>query len=782
MTSENQSRGTPDSVDAAQIPDLLQKALAAHQGGRLTEAEVLYGRVLALQPDQFDALHLSGVLAAQSKQPDKAVELIARAIASNPRNAAAHFNHGAALADLAQFTAAIDAYDRALTLNPGYGEAYTRRGNAQRALHRHEAAIASYAKALELNPENVEALVNRGNSLAALGRTRDAIASYDGAISLRPDDPGARFNRAVVFRLTGQLDSALADLDIALRYQPDFAEAHFTRGVTLVQLRRHRAALASYDRAIQLRPAYADAHNNRGVVLQELGELEAALLSFAAATRHNPELAEAYNNRAIVLGSLKRYAAAGADYDRALALKPAFPFALGMRLHNKMQMCDWIGFDGQVRALAERIERGEHATPPLPVLALLDVPSLQHKAAEIWMGAMHPAPSAADTVVQLSPRSAGARAKLRIGYYSADYYDHPTTTLIAELFERHDRARFELFGFSFGPDKHDGMRRRVSAAFDRFMDVREQSDQAVAAMSRDLGIDVAVDLKGLTVDHRLGIFAHRPAPVRVHYLGYPGTLGTDDIDYLIADPMLIPEGSRQFYREKIVYLPHSYQVNDTRRQISERVFTRADAGLPPAGFVFCCFNNSYKITPATFDGWMRILARVDNSVLWLIEDNATAAANLRQEATLRGIDPNRLVFAGRLPLAEHLARHRLAHLFLDTLPYNAHTTASDALWAGLPVLTCLGDAFAGRVAASLLAAAGLPELIASTQLAYEDLAVELATNPARLRHLKGKLAAQRSTAPLFDPARFARHLEDAYAQMIARHNAGLAPDHITVAP
>ena len=346
---------------------------------------------------------------------------------------------------------------------------------------------------------------------------------------------------------------------------------------------------------------------------------------------------------------------------------------------------------------------------------------------------------------------------------------------MAELFEAHDGGKFEFYGFSFGPDRQDEMRRRVSAAFHKFIDVRDRSDLEVARLSRELGIDIAVDLKGYTQDSRPGIFAERCAPVQVNWLGYPGTMAADWIDYIVADRTVIPEESKSCFTEKVVYLPHSYQVNDSKRRISDRVFTRRELGLPEQGFVFCCFNNNYKILPATFEGWMRILRAVEGSVLWLLEDNPTAARNLRKEAAARGVDSARLVFARRLALDEHLARHRLADLFLDTLPYNAHTTASDALWAGLPLVTLRGRSFAGRMGASLLTAAGLPELIAESEADYAALALHLARTPDRLAHLAALLCDSRATSALFDAAASARHLEAAFDLMWRRHCTGQPP-------
>jgi predicted O-linked N-acetylglucosamine transferase (SPINDLY family) len=351
---------------------------------------------------------------------------------------------------------------------------------------------------------------------------------------------------------------------------------------------------------------------------------------------------------------------------------------------------------------------------------------------------------------------------------------------MVELFEAHDNSKFELYGFSFGLSPNDEMKARVSAAFDQFYDVSSLTDIDVVLLSRKLKIDISVDLKGYTKDNRAGIFAMGCAPIQVNYLGYPGTMGADYIDYIIADKIVIPESSQDDFTEKVVYLPDSYQVNDSKRNISDRLFTKSELGLPQNGFIFCCFNNNYKILPATFDGWMRILKAVEGSVLWLFQGNATAASNLRKEAEARGVAGSRLVFAKIMKLDEHLARHRLADLFIDTFPYNAHTTTSDALWAGLPVLTCMGQSFASRVAGSLLTAIDLPELITRSQEEYEARAIELATNPTQLQELKAKLERNRLTTPLFDGKLFAKHIEAAYEAMYARSQAGLLPEHIEI--
>jgi predicted O-linked N-acetylglucosamine transferase (SPINDLY family) len=425
-----------------------------------------------------------------------------------------------------------------------------------------------------------------------------------------------------------------------------------------------------------------------------------------------------------------------------------------------MFVCDWSNFDTDVTELLNQINDGKKSSPCFPVLALTDSLEAQRKAAQIFVNDKHPANFTLGSIPKISRKK-----KIRIGYFSADFHEHATAYLMAELFESHDKESFEIFAFSFGPDKHDLMRERLTSAFDHFTDVRLKSDSQIAQLSRELGIDLAIDLKGFTQGNRMGIFSFRAAPLQIGYLGYPGTSAAPYIDYLIADHTLIPNRSQDQYTEKIIYLPNTYQVNDRKRQISDRVFTREELGLPPTGFIFCCFNNNFKITPHTFDSWVRILKAVNNSVLWLLEDNPIAAVNLRKAAELRGLDARRLVFAQRLNLSEHLARQRVADLFLDTFPCNAHTTASDALWAGLPVLTRMGKSFASRVAGSLLNAIELPELITETQEQYETNAIEFATNPDKLNIIKNSLLQNIHTCALFDTQLFTRGIESIYKSL-----------------
>lgn len=611
-----------------------------------------------------------------------------------------------------------------------------------------------------------EAKFQQGLALHQQGRSAEALAYYDQALALDPGHADALFRRGCALYELGAVDAAADSFARTLALAPAFAPAHNGLGLALTVLGRPAAALESYNTAVRLEPNFASPYINRSIVLRDMGRLDDALASLNRAIVLAPDNANAHGNRGTVLTELKQPTAAVASLDRALQLNPGMPFLAGVRLLNKMQICDWSNFDRELADLCAKLARGEPASPTWPLLGLTDSAQLQRTAAESWTRAKCPENPSLGPLAKY-PR----HERIKLGYFSADFHRHATAYLIAELFERHDRAKFELFAFSFGPANGDDMQQRLKAACDHFIDESAQTDRDVAAYARAQEIDIAVDLKGFSVGNRIGIFAHRAAPIQVNYLGYPCTLGAPYIDYIIADEIIIPKAAEKFYTEKLVTLPNSYQVNDRQRKIAARSFTRAELGLPETGFVFCSFNNNYKITPNVFDVWMRLLTAVEGSVLWLLEDNPTAAVNLRREAARRNVDAGRLIFAGRIAPEEHLARQRSADLFLDTLPCNAHTTASDALWVGLPVLTCPGGSFTSRVAASLLHAVGLPEMIAPTLAEYETLALALARDSARLESLRQKLKRDRLSSPLFDSALFARHIEGAYTRMFEDYHA-----------
>ncbi len=754
----------------------LREGFALHQQGKLAEAERIYTQVLQHQPKNFDVLHLLGLLALQTHRTQRGVELISEAIAINPDFVPAHINLGNGLRDLKHPEEALASYDRAIALKPDYAEVYSNRGAALQDLNRPEDALASYDRAIALKPDYAEAYCNRGNALIDLKRPEEALASYDRAIALKPDYAEAYYNRGTALQDLKRIEGALASFDRAIALNRYFTEAYNNRGNSLRDLNRFAEALASYDKAIALKPDFAEAFYNRGNPLLRLNRFDEALTSYDRAIALKRDYAEAYSSRGDMLRGLNRFEEALTSYDKAMGLKPDLVEVEGQRLHTKMHLCDWRDFDSEYAHLISSVEDGNLNTPPFALLALPSSSDDQFRYAKRWAENKYP-PSK-------EPAWRGARydhGRIRVAYLSADYRAHPVAHLIAELIELHDRARFEIVGVSFGADDRSAIRKRLEAAFDAFHDVRGKSDREVAQLLCERKIDIAIDLTGYTQDYRLGIFACRAAPVQAGYLGYAGTMGAPFIDYIIADRIVAPLEHRRFYAEKIVQLPDSFMVNDGKRGIAEGMPTRTAAGLPERGFVFCCFNNAYKITPGMFEVWMRLLHRVAGSVLWLSQANDAAIRNLRREAETRGIDPARLVFAPRLDrLDDHLARHRLADLFLDTLPYNAHATASDALWAGLPVLTCRGETFAGRVAASLLDAIHLPELVTENLEDYERLALELAANPEKLAGIKRKLAQNRLTTPLFDTRLFTKHIEAAYIAMHERHRAGLAPDHIAV--
>ena len=754
------------AADAMRIQALLREGLAHHQKGQMGEAWRIYQDVIKLQPDNFHALHWTGLIAAQAKRFEEAVDLIGRAVKADPKNADAHFNHGNALRDLKRHKEAVVSFDKAIRLQHDFAEAYNNRGTALRELKSFEAAVASYNKAVQYKPDYVHAYNNRGNALKELNDLPAAVASFDKAIALQPDFGDAYYNRGLALQGLKDHFAALDSFDKAIRLKASHAEAFHARGQTLAELKQFQAAIDHYAKAVYIRADYAEAYNSRGLALKELQRYDAALVAYATAIGLKSDFAEAYNNRANLLAEMKRYAAAIEDYDRLIALNSRTGGLYGARLHAKMQICDWRTHDEDVATLLGKVAQGKRAAAPFTMLTFADVPDLQRKAAEVWTAAAHSREPVLGPIMR-RPRG----AKIRIGYFSMDFRAHPVAQLVVGLIEAHDRERFELYGFSYGPDTQDPMRRRLEAAFVNFPDVRNIADRDIAILARQAEIDIAVDLTGYTGDARTGIFAHQAAPIQVNYLGYPGTMGADYYDYMIADHTVISSDSRHQYTENVVYLPRCYQPNDSSRVVDDRIFSREELGLPQGGFVFCCFNNNFKITPDVFDIWMRILKRVEGSVLWLLEDNAAASANLRSEAERRGVAGERLVFAGRVSQSEHLARHRAANLFLDTLPYNAHTTASDALWAGLPVLTCQGQAFAARVAASILGALDLPELVTATPEDYEARAVALATEPGMLSEIKRRLEGNRASAPLFNARLYAGHIENAFTQMFERYHA-----------
>ena len=741
---------------------------------RLDDALASYNRAVMLSPGDALACYNRGTLLGRLGRREEAMASFDQAIAANTGYAEAHFNRGTLLQELQRLDEALASYDKAIATAPGFLLAHLRRGTLLRELKQYDAAMASYARAIELDPRSAEAYSYRGAVLQERMQLDAALADYDKAIEVNPHFAEAYYNRGVLRQQANQADAAMADYDKAIEIVPHFAEAYANRGALLHKKEQFDAALVSYNKAIDLDPHFVDALLNRGGVLMALDRWNEALANLDRAIALAPDSVDGHFKRGEVLYQLMEPLDAIASFDRALALKPNSILILRRRTEVRMSVCDWRDLQSDVERIKGAINSDlPLPAAPLPISALIDDPPLQHRAARIWVREECPPDNTLGAIAQ---RPRGDR--IRIGYYSPDFRSHPVAGLTADLFELHDRSRFEITAFAFGPHAADPMRKRLEQSFDSFLDVRDRSDLQVATLSRELGIDIAVDLAGFTAHGRTKIFALRAAPIQLSYIGFLGTMGASYMDYLIADAMIIPPASQGNYSEKIIYLP-SYQVN-SKREISERQFTREELGLPPQGFVFCCFNTLYKLQPATFETWMRILHRVPDSTLFICTENADHERTLLSAAGRSGVFSNRVVFGQRVKREEYLARFRTMDLFLDTWPYTAGTTASDALWVGLPVLTCAGRSFASRCASSVLQAIGVPQLITTNPRQYEDSAVELATDSERLAAIRRKLVDQRHTTLLFDTRSFTNHLESAYVKIWQRYQSRLPPEHIHI--
>ena len=636
-------------------------------------------------------------------------------------------------------------------------------------------AARLYGEVLKLNPRQFEALYALGYLRFQSAQYGEAERLIGEAVAVNPRSAEAYFIRGCALQRLNRIEDALQAFDKAVFNKPDFVEALINRGAAYMALRRHQEALKDFDSLIAINPKVSGAWNHRGCILQSLNRNEEALACFEKVVALSPEFTGGLVNKGTALAALRRYEEAAAVYQRIRELNPDLPYILGNLILYRLQCCDWRNLKQHRAEITAGLKAGKRIIQPFIDVTLSGSLDEQLQCARIAINnEWAPAPKA------LWQGERYAHEKIRVVYISADYRDHAVARLIAGLFEHQDRSRFEITAVSLIRDDGSAMRKRIRSAFDNFIDAEQLSDAEAAVLIRQAEADIVVDLMGFTAGCRPGICAQRPAPIQVNFLGYPGTMGAPYIDYIVADRTVLPDEHRPFYSEKVVLLPDQYQCNDTQRKIADATLTRRAAGLPEQGFVFCCFNNTNKITPEIFDVWMRLLSHAERSVLWLLENNPEATRNLKREAAERGINPERLVFAARMDPEKHLARHRLADLFLDTLPYGAHTTTSDALWTGLPVVTSLGTSFAGRVGASLLHAAGLPELVTDSVAAYESLALKLATDGSLLGTLRAKLARNRDTCALFDTLRFTRHFETALSMMLERHKTGQPPAHFSV--
>ena len=756
---------------------LFQQACQLQQNGRLQDAELMYTNLLKINPSHVGAKAMLGSILVQSERDVEGIKLLKSSLTRDPKQFWAHNALGVGLLHTGRYQEAIYSLNKALILKPDYIDAYFNLGKTQRASQKYKEALISYSKCIELDQSYADAFNNRGVIyLEDLKDYEKAITNFQQFLALVPNAFFGYYNLGNAHKNLNSYEKALASYDSAIQLNPYYAEAYSNRAAVLGGLKRYEEALASYDHAIQLKPDYPDAYNYRGGLLVELKRYDDAFANYNHAIQLKPDYAEAYHSRGNLFFISTRYEEALKDFDRAFQLKPGMDYLLGALLHAKMHLCDWSNFHALLNKMTEHVIKQVKTITPFAALALIDNPELQKRTTEIYIKHLY-SKNDAQPIVSKYPK----HQKIRIGYFSADFREHPVSSLTVELFELHNRDQFEVIAFSFGANSNDPLRKRLEVGFDQFIDVSDKTDTQITLLAREMEIDIAVDLGGLTGGCRTGIFAARAAPVQVNYLGYPGTMSAEYMDYIIADPTLIPDEKQCDYSEKVAYLPNTYMVNDSSLQISEVPFSRKDVEIPEKAFVFACFNASYKITPATFLGWMRILSAIENSVLWLSSMNQTAKNNLQNLAVEQGIDKDRIIFASRMPsVSDHLNRIRLADLFLDTFPFNAHTTSNDALRVGLPVLTLMGESFPSRVAASLLNAVNLPELITTHQHEYEALAIDLGSHPEKLVHIKNKLKSNLETSPLCNTKLFAQHIESLYQVMYQRQHDELTPDHIYI--
>jgi protein O-GlcNAc transferase len=684
-----------------------------------------------------------------------------------------NFQQGLAAFQTGKLEEAARCFKQVLDRQPRHIGALNLLGAALTQLGRLAEAETILRLALQEQPASETTFYNYGLVLKALHRPLEALEKFSQALAINSSVPETWNNRGATLNDLRRYNEAIADFDRAITLNPKYAEAFCNKGNSLTKVRRISEALSAFEAAFALKPALAEAWHGRANILTELKRYDDALAAYDRALALNPGLAEAWLGRGNIFSELKRYAEAVNAYDKAIALKRDLNCASSYRLHAKLQICDWTNIEHEITEVLTSVRAGEISNAPFTMLGIPSSAAEQLQCAKRHLEDMPP-------FARISPAQKYRHDRLRIAYLSADFGEHATTYLLAPLFERHDRTRFQVTGISFGHDLISPMRKRIESAFEHFIDVRHKNDQDIAEFVHQLEIDIAVDLMGHTQNGRPGIFARRPAPVQVSYLGYLGTIGANFIDYIIADKTVLPLEHQQYYSEKIVQLPECFLPNDDRLAISPHIPSREDVGLPTNGFVFCSFNNGYKLNPSIFDVWMRLLRAVENSVLWLVSSNAEMTNNLKREAQTRNIDSSRIVFAPRVSLFDHLARQNLADLFLDSIPYNGGATVSAALWTGLPVLTMIGETFVGRMAASMLDNIGLPELVTNSLSDYEGLAARIAVDPQFHRSLKRKLERNRTNYPLFDTARYATHLEAAYEHMARICRQGLPPKSFVV--
>lgn len=711
-----------------QLQQFLAQAIQSFQSGNLEGASMMLKRILKVDPKNLPALNILGLIMAIQANYSDAITFFSKAAKLDPKNSATHFNLAKAFSDSGK----------------------------------DEQSLSHYKISVELSPQNAEVWLGYGKSLFNLGRYMEALTIYENALIIRPNYFDALINKGATLKELRHFEGALRCADEAIILDPASAEAWLNKGVALKELKRIEEALLCYENSLSLNPQLADALSNKGNLLRELKEYDNALKCYDEAIELRPDFAEPWLNKGALLKELGAYLDAKQCYEKAISLKPYMRWMYGDYFLLKLTIADFDGVIPGSDWLSQQILDGKKFSDPFPLLSLIDDPAIHKMAAQIYCKDKYPFNPLLESPIEYTKKE-----KIKIGYFSPDFRSHPVAYLTAGVFEMHDKAKFEIYAFSFrNPSSPDQMRDRLINSFDKFLDVENKSDLEIAKLARDLDIDIAIDIAGFTQGSRLGVFAHRAAPIQVGWLGYPGTIGSEYMDYIIADRIVIPEHSQKEYTEKVVYLPKTYIVDDFKRVPSRVIPTRKDCDLPESDFVFCCFNNGYKFNEQIVDRFSKILSAVSNSVLWIPENNNKFKINIQIEFESRGIDKSRIIFSKKIDsMADHLVRYSLADLFLDTSPYNAHTTALDALKSCVPIIALPGKSFASRVSASLLYSIDMKELIVDCENDFVELAIQLANNPVALNSIRNKLNDKIKEAPFFNTLQFTRDLEVVYKNL-----------------
>ena len=736
------------------------------------EAKLILLKILAVDPHNTYANELAGYIYANEGLHEEAYKFLKIACQSEKSSPESHYYLGIILLNLKKFNEAIYSIEKALKKEDFY-EGYSILGDIFTIQKKLKQGINFYKKSLELNKKSCEIFFKIGRNYQDLKNYDEAIKNYDEAIRINKNYTGAILNKAICIKKIGCFDEALVLVKKVIELNDKIPEAHSSMGYSLCELRCYEEALKHFDKAIALNPNYAEAWCNKGHALNELKLYDDSIKHFDKAIALNLNYAVAWSNKGLVLVELKRYEEALTCFERAKKINPNLDWLIGHIVHTQMKLCNWNNFQKLLNELKESINDTKRVITPFAYLALSDDLEQLKNVAEIFTNQKY------ITTSNIPIFTNNNKNKIRVGYFSSDFREHPVSILTVELFELHDRNKFEVIAFSYGVDDNGPMRKRLKATFDKFIDVRLFSDKEIAKISRDLKIDIAVDLGGYTSGGRSGIFVNRAAPIQISYIGFLGTMSNPEIDYLIADEIIIPLNLNKAYTEKIIYLP-SYQVNDRKRKIAEKQYTKKELGLPEDKFIFACFNNNYKFMPNIFAAWMKILKSVSDSILYLYAENELVKINLLEQAKKNNINNQRIIFGNKISADKNLMRYQLCDIFLDTFPYNGGATCSDAIWAGLPVITMIGKSFSSRYASSILCSAGLSDLITVNIEDYTNLAIRLATNPAELSNIKQRLLQNRNNCILFDTPKFTKNLEKAYSAAFEKLNTKASLDHIFI--